>query len=214
MAYGLRPFFARRPDVSAPIDFYFDFASPYSYVASHLLEQIAERHQRAVIWHPLVIGYAFKAVGGAALPSLPMRHDYVDRDIARLARYLKLPYRQPSHHAIPTHHAAHAFLWGQDRDPDRARGFANRVFAAYFTEDRNIGDVEVVLDIIESFDFGRVEASAAITSPAMKERLKAETEVAISRGVFGVPFAIVGGEPFWGYSRLNLLEKWIAEGPF
>jgi len=44
--------------------------------------------------------------------------------------------------------------------------------------------------------------------------LKAETEVAISRGVFGVPFAIVGGEPFWGYSRLNLLEKWIAEGPF
>lgn len=200
--------------MSAPIDFYFDFASPYSYIASSLIEGIAEKHGRAVIRHPLVVGTAFKVVGGVSLTGMPMRRDYVLRDIARLARYLKLPYRQPSHHAIPTHHAAQAFLWGQDRDPERAREFANRVFAAYFTEDRNIGDVEVVLDIIESFDFGRVEASAAITSPAMKERLKAETEVAISRGVFGVPFSIVGGEPFWGYSRLNLLEKWIAEGPF
>lgn len=200
--------------MSAPIDFYFDFASPYSYIASRLLEAIAEKHGRAVIRHPLVVGSAFKVVGGVTLTGMPMRHEYVLRDIARLARYLKLPYRAPSHQSIPTHHAAQAFLWTQDRDPEQAQEFANKIFSAYFTEDLNISDIDVVLDIAESFGFPRQEAKIAITSPAMKERLKAETEVAISRGVFGVPFSIVGGEPFWGYSRLLLLEKWIGEGPF
>ncbi len=200
--------------MSVPIDFYFDFASPYSYIASTLIQKIAERHDRNVIWHPLVIGSAFKVVGGTAMHGMPMRADYVERDVARLARFFNLPYKQPTHHMIPTHHAAQAFLWGQDRDPDRAKEFARKLFAAYFTENRNIGDMDVVLDIVESFGLERTSAIYAIGTPAMKERLKAETEVALSRGVFGVPFCIVGGEPFWGYSRLPLLEKWIAEGPF
>jgi len=200
--------------VSAQIDFYFDFASPYSYVASHMIEDIAARHDRSVIWHPIVVGAAFKVVGGAPLPSLPLRHEYVERDVARLARSMNLPYKHPSAYPVPTQYAAQAFLFGQDRDPERAKEFARKLFAAYFIEDRNISDIETVLDIAEPFGIERSTAFEAITAPAMKERLKAEADVAIARGVFGVPFCIVAGEPFWGYSRLPLIERWIAQGPF
>lgn len=200
--------------MSAPIDFYFDFASPYAYIGSRLLEDIAARHEHTVIWHPLVVGQGFRAVGGAALPSLPMRGDYLERDVSRLARSLKIPYEHPKHLHVPTHHAAHAFLYGQDRDPEAAKKFATKIFDAYFVEGRNISDLEVVLDIVESFGFDRSSAREELNGAALKERLKAETEVALARGVFGVPFTIVAGEPFWGYSRLPLVERWIAEGPF
>lgn len=210
---GLRKSFGARP-VSAVIDFYFDFSSPYSYIASELVEAIAERQQRSVVWHPMVIGTAFRAVGGAALPALPMKSEYVERDVARLARSLAIPFKWPTHHPIPTHLAAYAFLYGQDRDPERAKAFARKVFAAYFVEDRNIAEIEVVVEIIETFGFERGDALEALNGSGLKERLKAETDVALARGVFGVPFCIVSGEPFWGYSRLPLLEKWIAEGPF
>jgi 2-hydroxychromene-2-carboxylate isomerase len=200
--------------VSAFVDFYFDFSSPYSYVAAHLIEKIAERHKRTVIWHPIVIGTAFKAVGGAPLPTIPLRNDYVERDVSRLARFVGLPYQHPSAYPIPTQHAACAFLWGQDRDPERAKEFARKVFHAYFVENRNIADLDVVLEIIESFGLERAAAHEALTGSQLKERLKAETELAMSRGVFAAPFFIVDGEPFWGYSRLPILEKWLAEGPF
>ncbi|GAA5174687.1 2-hydroxychromene-2-carboxylate isomerase [Niveibacterium umoris] len=200
--------------MSAFIDFYFDFASPYCYVGSKLIEEIAERHGRTVIWHPMVLGAAFKAVGGAPLPTLPLRHDYVERDVTRLAKFYGLPYQHPKQYPIPTQHAAAAFLWGQDRDPERAKAFAAQVFQAYFVEGRNIAELDVVLDLIESFGLDRSAAHEALNGAPVKERLKAETELAIARGVFSAPFFIVDGEPFWGYSRLPILEKWLADGPF
>lgn len=200
--------------MSAFIDFYFDFASPYSYVAAHLIEDIAARHQRSVIWHPIVIGAAFKAVGGAPMQGVPLRNEYVEKDVGRLARYLGLPYQHPTAYPIPTQHAACAFLWGQDRDPERAKAFAHKVFSAYFVENRNIADIEVVLEIIESFGLERAAAHEALNSAPLKERLKAETDLAMARGVFAAPFFIVDGEPFWGYSRLPVLEKWLTDGPF
>lgn len=200
--------------MSAFIDFYFDFASPYSYVAAHMIEEIAERQKRSVIWHPIVIGTAFKAVGGAPMQTLPLRNEYVEKDVARLTRYLGLPYEHPSAYPVPTQAAACAFLWGQDRDPARAKEFAHKVFAAYFVEDRNIADLDVILEIIESFGLERAAAHEALNSAQLKDRLKAETDLAMARGVFAAPFFIVDGEPFWGYSRLPILEKWLADGPF
>lgn len=198
----------------APIDFYFDFSSPYGYLAAEVIDTIADKHGRAVLWHPILLGVAFKAMGAQPLPNVPLKGEYVERDVARSARFLGLPFKAPTHFPVPSQHAARAFLWLNDRNTELARNFARTVYRAYFVEDRNISEPDVVLDIAAALGADRAELSAAIVSGALKERFKAEVDVAIARGVFGSPFFIVEGEPFWGVDRLPQLERWLAEGAF
>lgn len=200
--------------MSAPIDFYFDFSSPYGYVASELIEALAAKHGRTVLWHPMLLGVAFKAIGTAPLPSIPLKGPYSLRDIGRTARFFGVPYKHPNPFPIPTQLAARAFLWISDRDLNRAKAFARDTYRAYFTEGRNIADQEQVLELAAAQGADKDTLSAALNSAELKERLKAEVELAMARGVFGSPFFIVDGEPFWGSDRLPQLEKWLAEGPF
>ncbi|WP_374403768.1 2-hydroxychromene-2-carboxylate isomerase [Niveibacterium sp.] len=198
----------------APIDFYFDFASPYGYLAAEVIDEIAAKYGRVVIWHPILLGAAFKAMGAAPLPSVPLKGEYVQRDVARSARFLGLPFRMPTHFPIPTQHAARAFLWLNDRNTGLARKFARAAYRAYFVEDQNISETDVVLAIATELGIDRTELADAMASGAIKDRFKAEVDVALARGVFGSPFFIVEGEPFWGVDRLPQLEKWLAGGPF
>ncbi|MGC3963013.1 MAG: 2-hydroxychromene-2-carboxylate isomerase [Rhodocyclaceae bacterium] len=198
----------------APIDFYFDFSSPYGYLASELIDDLAARHDRPVVWHPILLGVAFKATGAAPLPQIPLKGDYALRDFARSARFLGIPYSHPSNFPVPTQHAARTFLWLQDRDPDQARAFAHAAYRACFTANVNIAELDRVLEIAADVGANRHELGQALAEAALKERLKAEVELAMARGVFGSPFFIVEGEPFWGVDRLPHLEKWLASGGF
>src|SRR5690606_28310302 len=86
--------------MSAPIDFYFDFSSPYGYLASTRIDAIAARHGRSVDWHPILLGAVFKATGGAPLASIPLKGPYSERDMARSARLMEVPFRLPSRFPI------------------------------------------------------------------------------------------------------------------
>ncbi|MCL2657245.1 MAG: 2-hydroxychromene-2-carboxylate isomerase [Betaproteobacteria bacterium] len=200
--------------MSAPIDFYFDFSSPYGYFAAEMIMPLAEKYQREVLWHPILLGVSFKAMGQQPLAAIPLKGEYSLRDFVRSARFLGLPYKHPSPFPIPTQHPARAFLWINDRAPALARAFAQSAYRAYFVEGKNIADLGVVLDIAGSVGIERDALSEALSTTAVKDRLKAEVELALSRGVFGSPFFIVEGEPFWGVDRLPQLEKWLAEGSF
>jgi len=200
--------------VSAPIDFYFDFSSPYGYFASEVIDAMAARYGRSVLWHPILLGASFKITGQQPLPSIPMKGDYAMRDIERSARFIKVPYKHPHPFPIATQHAARAFLWANDRDTAQARAFAHAIYRDYFVEGGNISDLERVLELAGRNGFDTHELREAITSSVIKDRLRAEVDLAISRGVFGSPFFIVEGEPFWGVDRFPQLEKWLADGPY
>ncbi|WP_341676778.1 2-hydroxychromene-2-carboxylate isomerase [Niveibacterium sp. SC-1] len=200
--------------MSAPIDFYFDFSSPYGYFASEVIDAIGARQNRAVLWHPILLGASFKVTGQQPLPSIPMKGDYAMRDIERSARFMQVPYKHPHPFPLATQHAARAFLWANDRDNAHAREFAQAIYRNYFVDGGNIADLEHVLMLAEKCGFNGHELREAITSSVIKDRLRAEVDLAISRGVFGSPFFIVEGEPFWGVDRLPQLEKWLADGPF
>lgn len=198
----------------APIDFYFDFSSPYGYFGAEQIETLAGRHGRAVNWHPILLGVVFKSVGTAPLPSFPIKGPYSLHDIRRTARYFGLPYVHPSRFPIATQHPGRACTWLDDRDPALAKAFALAAYRAYFTADRDISDPAVVLDVAAGLGVARDELAAALEEPALKARFKGDVEAALERGVFGSPFFIVDGEPFWGSDRLPQLEKWLAEGGF
>lgn len=200
--------------MSAPIDFYFDFSSPYGYLASEQIEALAARHGRAVMWHAIVLDAQFQPQGGVKIPLALLRTEYARRDCERSAAFLGIPYKTPTPYPVHTEHAARAFQWLSDRNPDEARAFAHGVFRAYFVEGRNISEPAVLLEIAATLGLDREEVSNAFSDLATKARLKAEIDLAEARGVFGSPFFIVEGEGFWGPDRLAQLERWLETGPF
>jgi 2-hydroxychromene-2-carboxylate isomerase len=200
--------------VSAPIDFYFDFSSPYGYLASEKIDELAARHGRRVRWKPVLLGVIFKTTGAAPLLNVPLKGAYAKVDILRSARWMGIPCRIPATFPQATQQAARAFYALDDRDPVLARRFAHAAYRAVFVDGRDISPAEVVLDLAAGCGADRAALAAAIATPEIKERLRAEVEAAMAAGVFGSPYMVVDGEPFMGADRLPQLERWLADGPF
>ncbi|MBI3937405.1 MAG: 2-hydroxychromene-2-carboxylate isomerase [Betaproteobacteria bacterium] len=195
-----------------PIDFYFDFSSPYGYFAAMRIDGLAARHGRSVNWRPILLGAVFKLTGGRPLPALPLKGKYSKHDMARSARLYGIAFRLPSMFPIATQAPARAFYWASDRDPALAVKLANALYHAYFAEDRDISSPEATAEVAATLGIDRAELIAALNEPAVKDRLKREVDAAIARGVFGSPYIVVDGEPFWGADRLEQVERWLAAG--
>jgi 2-hydroxychromene-2-carboxylate isomerase len=196
----------------APIDFYFDFSSPYGYLASTQIEAIAAKHGRTVSWHPVLLGAVFKLTGGVPLASIPLKGEYSARDMARCARLLGVAFKLPSKFPIPTQAAARLTVWAQQSDPNRAKQLAGALYHAYFAEDCDISDAGICADVAAVCGYDRAEALAGLNDQAVKDRLREKMDEAIARKVFGSPYFIVDGEPFWGADRLDQVERWLATG--
>ena len=198
--------------MAAPIDFYFEFASPYGYLASTQIDAIGARHGRAVVWHPIMLGAAFKATGAKPLTQTPLKGPYLLHDAPRFARLLGVPFTAPPIMPANSLAASRACLWLEADDPALARRLAQAVLQAHWGEGRDIGAPEQVAAIAAPLGIGEGALLAAVADPAIKERLKEATAAAIARGVFGSPFVFVDGEPFWGADRLPQVDAWLARG--
>lgn len=195
-----------------PIDFYFDFSSPYGYFASARIDEIAERHGRRVTWHPILLGAVFKLTGQRPLPSIPLKGSYTNHDLARSARLIGVPFKLPTKFPIAGQAPSRAYYWIADRDAAVGRSLAQALYRAYFAEDRDISNPEVTANVAAKLGIPREDLLQALNEPAVKERLKSEVDAAIERGVFGSPYVVIDGEPFWGADRLDQAEKWLATG--
>jgi len=199
--------------MSALIDFYFDFSSPYGYIASCRIDDVGQRHGREVLWRPYLMGAAMKLTGSTPLVEREMIGEYSRRDIARTARRFSVAFNPPpAPFPVASVAPCRAFYWLADRDPLEAREFARRTYAALFIDGRNISEVAVVVELAASTGADADETRAALANQAVKDRLRQETDGAIGRGVFGSPYFIVDGEPFWGNDRLDEVDKWLETG--
>ncbi len=201
-------------NLRAAIHFYFDFSSPYSYIASEWVEAVAARHGRRVQWHAMLLGATFQAAELKPPMSYPIKRDYVLRDFERSARFAGLPYKQPERFPIATQNAARVFWWLDAQDPARAVAWAHAGLRAYFTRGVQLDDPAQLKALAAESGIDAEAAEAAWQDPQWKERLKAVNEQAIASGVFGAPFFIVDGEPFWGNDRQAQIEQWLSAGPF
>ena len=195
-----------------PVDFYFEFSSPYGYIATQLADDFEKRIGRPLRWRPMLLGPIFKLTGQAPLSEIPMKGEYSKRDFPRSARMHKVPYAHPAKFPIGTVAAMRAFYWIADRDPAQARRFAKSLFKAYFVDGIDISAPQAVIEVAKGLGVDAAALAAALDDPALKERAKKEVEGAIQAGVFGSPFFIVDGEPFWGVDRMPMLEEWIRTG--
>jgi 2-hydroxychromene-2-carboxylate isomerase len=198
-----------------PIDFHFDFSSPYSFLASEQIEALAARHGRTVTFRPMLLGIVFKASGGAPLTEqYGPKARYSVHDFERSARFAGVRYRHPSKFPIGAVGASRAVLWLQQHRPEKANEFVHAVFRAFFQDDRDISDPAVVAQIAQSIGIDGAALTAAAQTPGIKDELRRRVEEAVALGVFGAPTIVVDGEVFWGNDRLPQIERWLASGPF
>ena len=121
-----------------PIDFYFDFSSPYGYLGAELIDALATRHGRAVHWRPVLLGVIFKETGGAPLTEVPMKGAYSLHDFARSARFHGVPFRMPSRFPIPAQAPSRVVLSLREGDPALAGRVAKALYRAYFVDDQDL----------------------------------------------------------------------------
>jgi 2-hydroxychromene-2-carboxylate isomerase len=196
------------------IDFYFDFSSPYSYIASEWIEALAARHGRTVNWNAILLGVVFQAAELKSPVSHPIKREYSLHDFERSARFAGVPLKNPEKFPIPTQNAARIFWWLHDKRPETAGHWARHAFRAYFARGVDLSDPQRLKELAAEFGLDADQAEAIWNDPSWKVRLKAANETAITAGVFGAPFFMIDKEPFWGNDRRAQIERWLEKGPF
>lgn len=189
--------------MTKPIEFYFDFASPYGFLAAMQIDVLPP----PVTWKPFLLGAVYKTFGQSPLEH-PLKREYVIKvDAPRMARRIGLELKAPSdfpEHALPP---SRVFYWIDQQDPAKAVAFAKVAYRKYWLEGFATSDSEIAADAAASIGFERDAALAGMRSPDIKDRLVRENDEAIRKGVFGSPFFLSDDEPFWGSDRMALVAQ-------
>ncbi len=190
--------------ISSPrLEFWYEFASTYSYLSAMRIEALAKSAGVQVIWKPLLLGPIFRAQGWDTSPFniYPAKGKYMVRDMERLAAERGLPFRLPSPFPQNSLHAArlaiigHAEGWGV--------AFTRAVYEAQFAQGADIGDKRALLAILTRLGLDADALLARSATDDNKQRLRQLTEEAQELGVFGAPSFLTRGELFWGDDRLE-----------
>jgi 2-hydroxychromene-2-carboxylate isomerase len=204
--------FGETESMTRQMEFYFDFSSPYGYLASTRIEALAAKHRVPVRWRPVLLGAIFKITGVVPIALVPLKADYFRRDTARLARLLDVPMTIPAQFPFGTVTACRAFYFMERQDPAAAVRLAQALFHAAFAEGRDICPVEQVGAIADGAGFDGDAIMEGIQRADVKEMLKLAVDEAVARGVFGSPYIFADGEPFWGVDRLDQVDQWLSRG--
>ena len=195
----------------AVLDFWFDFASTYSYPAATRIEALAAAAGVRVRYRPFLLGPIFKAQGWATSPFnlYPAKGRHMWRDLERLCADLGLPFRRPDSFPQSSLLPARVALVGLERD--WGAEFCRAIFRAQFGEGRRIDDPVTIGDLLGQLKVDQKTALAAAQSEPIKSKQRAETDAAQQLGIFGAPsFICADGELFWGNDRLEQAVKWAA----
>lgn len=193
------------------IEFFFDVASAYSYLASTQMAGLAERTGVSVRWRPFLLGGVFKATGNGT-SMVPAKLQWMAKDIQLWATQYDVPVRVPSRfplNSLRTQRALTAAvrLHGDGVVP----AFAAALFRAAWVDDADVQADSVITACAHGARLGGAAIVGAIDAPETKDALRATTEEAVARGAFGAPAMFVGDALFWGNDRIALLEHYVAQ---
>lgn len=203
----------------AKLEFWFEFASTYSYPAAHAVEAAAKARGVDVAWRSFLLGPIFGAQGWTDSPFniYPAKGKYMWRDLARICGAQGLPLVQPS--KFPRGSLLAARIVCAHADEPWTGEFVRRVYSANFVRDLDISSPFVIGEILSSMGETPAELMKSAQSQEVKDRFKAQCDHAVAIGLIGAPSFVVEGEVFWGGDRLEQALDWacgkrdVAAGP-
>ena len=141
-----------------------------------------------------------------------MLHDYVVVDVPRFARLLEVPFQLPESFPLVASAASRAYYWLYEQDRETAKRFAKRTYHAFFGEGRDISRAGELKRVAGDCGIDAEHLLQASQDQRVKEMFKEKNDAALAKGVFGSPFILLDGQPFWGADRLYQVEKWLETG--
>jgi 2-hydroxychromene-2-carboxylate isomerase len=196
--------------MSKTVEFFFDFGSPYTYLAYHQLPKIAARHGATIIWRPMLLGGVFQATGNKSPIEIPAKGRYSLIDLQRWAQHFGVPLQMNPHFPINTLPLMRGAVAMQLRSEVEFQRYVAVIFRAMFEHPRNLNQPEEVAAVLAENGMDPTAFVDLINAPAAKEKLKENTAQAVARGVFGAPTFFVGEQMFWGQDRLDFVEQALA----
>ncbi len=191
------------------LEFFLDYASPYSYLAAEQVEALAKRTGAELRWRPFLLGAVFKATGNVPPISTANKAAYLGKDLVDWTRYLGLPvFRMPSNFPINSLKANRLGLVAAEQG--RIALFSRAAFRAAFAEGKDIAEPAVLAELARAAQLDPEKALAQAETQEIKDALRRNTEEAIARGAFGAPTFFVGDEMFFGNDRLMFVERKLS----
>lgn len=189
--------------MAKPLEFWFEFASTYSYLSAARVEDACAEAGVPLVWRSFLLGPVFGAQGMTDSPfnMFPVKGAYIWTDVARCCSDLGLPFAKPS--SFPRGSLLAARIAAAHADAPWVGAFVRAVYHANFAEDRDIADDAVIAALLDEIGQDAATVIATATAPEGKARLRATTEEAMERGLFGAPSFVVDGALYWGNDRLE-----------
>lgn len=186
------------------LEFYYDYGSPYSYLADTQVETIAKRTGAALVRKPMLLGGIFKATGNASPMTVPLKSKWSASDMPMWARHYGVPFRPNPYFPVNTLTLMRGAAAAQ------LDGFFERyhpaIYRAMWVDGRNLNDMTEVAKVLTEAGLDAARVGQRVQDQDVKDRLKATTDEAVARGVFGAPTCFVDDTMFFGNDRLPFVE--------
>lgn len=198
--------------MSKSVEFYFDFGSPTTYLAWTQLPALCAETGATLVYRPMLLGGVFQATGNASPVTIPSKGRFMMQDLKRFAQRYQVPMQFNPHFPINTLTLMRVATGVQMRQPERFDDLVSSIFIAIWVDALNMGDPAVVAKVLAGAGFDAQELLVLTADPEVKETLKATTESAVKRGVFGAPSMFVSDELFFGQDRLDFVREALLHG--
>lgn len=189
------------------LEFYFDFVSPYTYLAAYRLRHDPLYKDITIEWQPVLLGGIFKLAGNRPPAEVQNKGAYMLRDLLRMSDYYGIPYNWPLQFPLNSLRLMRTAVALKQRDPADFHRYVDAMFDAYWHQGVDISDESQWRPLVAALGLDATALVEEADSPAIKEALKANTAYAVERGIFGLPAFFVGPELYWGFDRMFLVER-------
>jgi 2-hydroxychromene-2-carboxylate isomerase len=187
------------------VEFYFDYGSPASHIAFFPLRKLAAQAGATLVWRPILLGAVFKAINSHSPAEIAPKGKWMMWDLANYARRHGVPFVHNPHFVINTLPLMRGALVAERRG--ELECYSEAMFLAIWRDALDMGDPAVIAATLARRGFDAQAYIAGVQEPAIKEELKARSDAAVARGVFGTPTFFVGEQMWWGQDRLD----WVGE---
>ncbi|MES3000922.1 MAG: 2-hydroxychromene-2-carboxylate isomerase [Pseudomonadota bacterium] len=189
------------------LEFYFDVGSPAAYLAWTQMPGLARQTGANIEYKPMLLGGVFQATANKSPMEVHAKGRYMQDDLQRFAMRYGVPYNHNPHFPINTLMLMRAAIGVQMREPAKLIAYGDAIFRAIWVDGRNMNDAATVGAVLQAGGFDPQALLALAADPEVKERLKAVTQEAVSRGAFGAPTFFVDGRMYWGQDRLDFVKQ-------
>jgi len=192
-------------------EFWFDFASTYSYLSVYRIENLAQQSGIAIDWKPFLLGPFFNSQGWDTSPFniYKAKGDYMWRDIERNCEKFGIPFTKPSE--FPRNGLLAARVAIAFDNEKWVSEFTRLVFRANFSEDKDISDKNEIASLLNSLGQNPLSVLDLAKAQENKDKLRKQTQLASDKGIFGAPTFVIGDEIFWGNDRLEDAFSWYEK---